>query len=686
MAIGTGNIRNIALLGHGSSGKTSLAESMLFFTGAIDRLGKIADGNTVGDSDSEEIKRQISISLATMSVEYRDTRINLLDAPGYFDFAGEVAEALRIADGGVIVTPAKDGVTVGFEKSWKYLNDRKLPRAVYISKVDEENGDYESAYASIREKYGTSICPMIAPIKNANGKVEGVIDLLKRQAFTLQNGKRVEIPIPESMTEQLEELYTAVNESVAETDEVLMDKFFDGEEFTLEEKIRGLKTGVRELTLFPVFCGCALNGLGTLLMMDALVNLFPSPAEGVPETTEDGAEIVSDPSGTTVALVYKTLSDQYGKFSLFKVLSGKVTADMSLTNARSGAVEKMGHIYKMQGKKSVEVKELVCGDLGAVSKLSDTKTGDALCDAKKIVTPRGIDFAPPCYSMAIAPKTKGQEDKIAAGLTRLADEDLTFSVLNNAETKQMVISGAGDIQLDVLCARLKDKFGVEVVLSPARVAYREKIRKKVEVQGRHKKQSGGHGQFGDVKIRFEPGETEDLTFSEEVFGGSVPRNFFPAVEKGLRDSIQKGVLAGYPMVFLKATLFDGSYHPVDSSEMAFKMAATIAFKDGIPQASPVLLEPIGFLAVTIPSDNLGDIMSDLSKRRGSPMGMNAGADGTQIVEAEVPMGEMSSYAIDLRSMTQGRGSFTLRFERYEEAPAMVQAKIIEEAKALNEDN
>ena len=682
MAITTDTIRNIALLGHGSAGKTSLAESMLFLTGTIDRMGKIADGNTMGDSDAEEIKRQISISLSTMSLEWRDKRINVLDAPGYFDFAGETIEALRVADGGVIVCGAKDGLTVGLEKSWKYLADRNLPRAFFISKVDEENGDYQAVFAALREKYGASVCPLIYPILGDNGKVEGVIDLVKRQGFTMKNGKRADYEIPAELESELEALYVAVNESVAETDDAMMEKYFAGEEFTLEEKIQGLKTGVRDLSLFPVFCGSATQGFGTLLLLDAIANLFPSPEDSQADKTVDGEDIMCDAAAPTSAIVYKTLSDQYGKFSLFKVLSGKITPDTILTNARTGQPEKMGHIYKMQGKKSLEVKELVAGDLGAVSKLADTKTGDTLCDAKKVIAAVGLDFPPPNYSMAIAPKTKGQEDKIAAGLTRLADEDLTFKVVNNAETKQMVISGQGDIQLDVLCARLRDKFGVAVELSPARVAYREKIRKKVEVQGRHKKQSGGHGQFGDVKIRFEPGETEDLTFNEEVFGGSVPRNFFPAVEKGLRDGIQKGVLAGYPMVFLKATLYDGSYHAVDSSEMAFKMAAQIAFKEGIPQANPVILEPIGYLKVTIPDNNMGDIMSDLSKRRGSPMGMSADSDGMQIVEAEVPMGEMSSYAIDLRSITQGRGSFTLEFVRYEEAPAVVQAKIIEEAKSL----
>lgn len=682
MSFTTDKIRNIALFGHGGSGKTSLVESMLFLSGSTDRLGKIVDGNTVSDSDAEEIKRQISISISTMNTTHKGCRINILDTPGYFDFAGEVKEALRVADAGIIVCGAKDGVTVGLEKAWKHLKDAEIPRAFYISKVDEENGDFSSVYGAIREKYGASVCPLIVPIKGASGKVEGLVDIVRRQGFTVEGGKIKDIPVPDSMSDELEAYYMAIAESVAESSEEMMEKYFSGEEFTREEIIAGLRSGVKELAIIPVFCGCAATGLGTLALLDGVVNLFPSPLESKDDETEAGDPIVSDPNGPICAIVYKTLSDQYGKFSMFKVLRGTITPDMVLTNARTGAVEKFGHIYKMQGKKSIEVKELVCGDLGAVSKLSDTKTCDTLCDAKSVVAAKGITFDPPCYSMAIAPKTKGQEDKIAAGLTRMAEEDLTFTLVNNAETKQMVLSGAGDIQLDVLCSRLRDKFGVEVELSPARVAYREKIRKKVQVRGRHKKQSGGHGQFGDVVIDFEPGETEDLEFAENVFGGSVPKNFFPAVEKGLRDSIAKGVLAGYPMVFLKATLVDGSYHPVDSSEMAFKTAAQLAYREGIPQASPVLLEPIGYLTVSIPDVNMGDIMSDLSKRRGSPMGMSVDADGMQVVEAEVPMGEMSSYTIDLRSMTQGRGSFTIRFERYEEAPAAVQQKIIDEAKAL----
>jgi len=684
MAYTTDKIRNVALLGHSGSGKTSLAESILYSTGAIDRQGKVADGNTVSDYDSEEIKRQISISLSAMYAEYKQHKINIIDTPGYFDFAGEVAEALRVADIGLIVCSAKDGITVGLEKAWKSLSDHALPRAIYISKIDEENGSFEAVYDALHQKYGTHVCPVVMPIKDAGGKIEGIVDLIRRKTFKVETGKRVEIPVPDSMADELETYYTNINESVAESSEELMEKYFSGEAFTVEEIISGLRSGVQDGSLVPVFGGSAALNLGTLPLLDAIIDLFPSPL-GRKEKTADGEAFTVDPNAPACAFVYKTISDQYGKFSLFKVMAGKVTADMTLTNARTGGTEKMGHIYMMQGKKSIEVKELVCGDLGAVSKLSETKTGDTLCDAKKVFAVEGITFPEPCYSMAIAPKTKGQEEKISSGLARLSEEDQTFRYANNVETRQLVISGLGDIHLDVICSKLKDKFGVEVVLSPARVAYREKIRKKVQVRGRHKKQTGGHGQYGDVVIVFEPGESEDLEFAESVFGGAVPKNFFPAVEKGLRESIQKGVLAGYPVVNLKATLIDGSYHPVDSSEMAFKIAAQLAYKEGIPQANPVILEPIGYLTVTVPDANTGDIMSDLSKRRGSPMGMSLNSDGMQVIEAEVPMGEMGNYALDLRSMTQGRGSFTLKFVRYEEAPPNVQQKIIEEAKALSEE-
>ena len=675
MSYATKDIRNIALLGHGGNGKTSLAESILFLTGATDRLGSSAAGNSVSDYDPEEIRRQISISASTMYTDYQKTKINIIDTPGYFDFAGEVAQALRVADIGIICVSAKDGLNVGAEKAWKALSDAGLPRAIYISKVDEEHADFYKAFEQLREKFGPSLSPMSAPIMEGT-KVTGLADILARKAYKYEGKKRTEIPMPGSMADRVEELYNEIAENAAGTSEELMDKYLETMELSAEEIYGALGTGIADCEITPVFCGSAATGLGTVVLLDAIKNFFPYPREG--------GKLV-DAAGPAKAIVYKTISDQFGKFSLFKVVSGKVTPDMTLVNARSGAQEKLGHIYYMQGKKNVEVQEIGCGDIGAVSKLSDTKTGDTLCDGKAVEALPGIEYAVPCYSMAIAPKTKGQEDKVAQGLARLGEEDRSFTITNNAETKQMVIAGAGDIHLDVLCSKLKNKFGVEVELSPARVPYREKIRKPLKAHGRHKKQSGGHGQFGDVWIEFEPqDEQEDMIFAENVFGGSVPKNFFPAVEKGLRECCTKGVLAGYPMVFLKATLYDGSYHPVDSSEMAFKTAAGLAYKE-LVNASPVILEPIGLLKVTIPDANMGDIMSDISsKRRGTVMGMNA-EGGMQTVEAEVPMAEMSSYAIDLRSMTQGRGSFTLEFSRYSEAPAAVQQKIIDEAKANAEE-
>ncbi len=679
-------IRNICLLGHSGSGKTALAESLLYMTGAIDRMGKNADGNTVCDYDPEEIRRNISISTAVVPLEYNSCKINVLDTPGAFDFSGAVVEALRAADAAVLVCSAKDGITVGFEKAWKYCEERNMPRFIYISKVDEDNSDYNATFDALRAKYGNKVAPVVVPIWDANRKVTGIIDVLNKRAYEMQNLKRVEIDIPEGKDEVITEFNDALKEAVAETDEALMDRFFEGDDFTYAEMLNGLHTGVKELSLYPVLCGSGVNCLGSLMLMDHIVNLLPNPAQGNyhKATNADGEteEFVVSAGGVPSAFVWKTVSDQYGKYSYIKVLSGEITSDTTLVNSRTGETEKLGRLYSMCGKKASEVKKLACGDIGAIGKMDKVKTGDTLCDPRKVVSLKGLPYAQPCYSMAIAPKTKGQEEKVGTGLNRLNEEDPSFAVVNNAETHQIVVSGSGDQQLDVLVAKLKSRFGVDAVLSPAKVAYREKIKKSVQAHGRHKKQTGGSGQFGDVWVRFEPQEEQDeLIFAEEVFGGSVPRNFYPAVEKGIQDAVQKGPLAGYPMVGLKAVLYDGSYHPVDSNEMAFRLAAILAFKEAMPNANPTLLEPIGALAVTVPEDYVGDVMGDLSKRRGRPMGMNPDADGNTVIEAEVPMAEMSSYAIDLRAMTQARGSFTLSFVRYEEVPKGNQQKIIDEAKS-----
>ena len=683
------NIRNVCLLGHSGSGKTALAESLLYVTKAIDRMGRAADGNTVCDYDPEETKRQISLSTTVAPVDYKGCRINILDTPGAFDFAGEVMEALRAADAAVIVCSAKDGVSVGLEKAWKYCEERNMPRFIYISKTDEENSDYNATFEALRERFGNKIAPIVVPIWDAAKKVTGIIDVLNKRAYEMQSFKRVEIELPADKAGVVDEFSDALKESVAETSEEFMEKFFGGEDFTYAEMIQGLRQGVRELSLFPVLCGSAVTCMGTLMLMDNIVDLLPNPAEGNAHkaTKADGEteEFVVSPGGVPTAFVFKTVSDQYGKYSFVKVLSGSITPDMPMVNARTGATEKLGRLYTIRGKKTSEVKELGCGEIGAIAKMDKVKTGDTLCDQRKVVTLKPIPFAEPCYSVAILPKTRGQEDKIAQGLGRLNEEDPSFSLSNNAETHQMVLSGSGDMQIDVLVSKLKNRFNVEAELKAVRVPYREKIRKTIQKQGRHKKQTGGSGQFGDVWVRFEPNpEQEEMVFAEEVFGGSVPRNFFPAVEKGLREACVHGPLAGYPVVNPEAGPYDGSYHPVDSSEIAFKTAAQLAYKAAMPEANPVLMEPIGELKVTIPDSYMGDVMGDITKRRGRVMGMNPTGSGEQILEAEVPMAEMSTYAIDLRSMTQSRGSFTFHFIRYEDCPPAAQEKAIAEAKALAE--
>ncbi len=680
MSYETKTIRNVCLLGHGGSGKTTFAESMLYMTGAIDRQGKVADGNTVCDYDAEEIKRQITISTGIAPVNYGGCKINVLDCPGFFDFAGEVMCALRAVEAGIIFCSAKDGISVGAERSWKYLKNANMPTMFYISKTDEDHGDFDAVLAALQEKYGSTVCAVTAPMSDGTG----VIDLVHNVAYQTKGNKTVKVDVPAADADKVEALRETLFETAAGADEELMEKFFEDMILSEEDTIKGIRIGLKDRSVIPVLCGSAASGIGTEAVLQAIVDYVPNPAEMPAVPTADGKTLTVDPNGAPCAFVFKTISDQFGKYSFIKVLSGTITSDLSLRNTRARSTDKLGRMYTICGKKTTEVKEACCGDIVAVGKM-DWKTGDTVCDAKSEVELPAIELPEPCYSMAISPKTKGQDDKVASGLARLNEEDISFTLVNNAETHQMVISGAGDIQVDVLCSKLKSRFGVETELKPARVAYREKIKGKVEAHGRHKKQSGGSGQFGDVWIRFEPqDESDDMIFAEEVFGGSVPKNFFPSVEKGLRNAVTKGVLAGYPLVGLKATLYDGSYHPVDSNDMAFQTAARLAYQDGIPKAKPTILEPIGLLKVTIPDANLGDIMSDISsKRRGTVLGMTA-EDGMQTVEAEVPMAEMSSYTIDLRSMTQGRGSFSCKFVRYEEAPGNVQQKVIEEAKAEQE--
>ena len=687
MAYTANDIRNISLLGHGGDGKSALCESMLFTTKAITRLGKRADGTTVSDFDDEEKKRQYSISSSIIPVEYNKCKLNFIDNPGYFDFAGQIAQSLRVADAGLICLTAKGGIAVGTEKGWKSLAKAGLPAMFYISKLDEEHANFFNVFDSLREMFGASVIPFTFPIMNGD-KAVGVVDLVTKKAYD-EAGK--EIALPADAADMIEEYMAELNEQVAETDEALMEKFFMEEPFTEEELLTGIKAGIRTRSVTPVFCGCAYTGLGTTNLLTNLVKFAPNPLEGKPMTQiVDGEEkeFKLDPHGSPMAFVFHTMSDQYGKNSYFKVISGDVEDTMSFVNVRTGDAEKLGNMFFPKGKDNTKTSKICCGDIGVFTKLASVKTGDTLGLAGKTVTIAPMKYDEPMYKMAIYAKVKGTEDKIAAGLVKLNEEDASFTYGNDPETKELIIAGAGDMQLSVLMAKLQSKYKVEAVLKPAKIAYRETIKKKVEIHGRHKKQSGGHGQFGDVYIRFEPqSESEEMIFADETVGGCVPKNFIPSVEKGLRNCVGKGVLAGYPVVFLKATLYFGSYHPVDSSDMAFQTAAGIAYKEGLPTAGPTLLEPIGELKVLIPDANMGDVIGDLNKRRGRVMGMNPDPEnpGYQTVEAEVPMGEMSSYTIDLRAMSQGRGSYTLKFVRYEEVPQMNQAKIIEDAKKDEEE-
>ena len=676
-------IRNIALTGHSDSGKTSLAEALLFKAGASDRLGKTSEGNTICDFDPEEIKRKVSVCTAVAPFAWGSTKINLIDTPGLFDFAGEAAQGVRAAESLLIAVSGKSGVDVGTEKAYKMAKDLSKATLFFVSKLDVEHSDFYKVLEELKSTFGPSVCPIVVPYVE-NQQVKCYINLIDMKAYTYDDkGEAHEVDMPD-FGHRLDGLTAAVSEAVAETDESLFEKYFSGEKFTRDEIIRGVHTGVTNGSISPVLCGCSTNLQGIDMLLDCIVDLLPSP-------WEKGAEVAVDAEGEPVevpctdeaplaAYVFKTIADPFvGKLSYVKVISGKLAADSAPINSRTGQPERLGKIIYIRGKKQEDTAYITAGDI-AVTKLAATETGDALCDPKKVLSFDPIHFPHPCLTMAIKAEAKGDEAKIASALQRLMEEDPTLAYENNAETHQQLISGLGEQHLDVLVSKLKNKFGVSVSLEVPRVAYRETIRKKVKVQGKHKKQSGGHGQFGDVWVEFEPTVGDDLVFEEKVFGGAVPKSFFPAVEKGLQDCVKHGVLAGYPVVGLKATLVDGSYHPVDSSEMSFKMAASLAYKAGMPQASPVLLEPIGNLKVYVPDSNTGDIIGDLNKRRGRVLGMNPANDGLQEIEADVPMSEMSDFATAIRSMTQGRGYFTLEFARYEQLPSNLEAKVIEEAK------
>ena len=679
----TRNIRNIALIGHSGNGKTTLAEAMLYLSGATDRFGKTVDGNTVCDFDPEEIKRKFSISAAVAPVQWKEIKINLIDAPGYPDFEGEVDQALRVADIALILADAnsRDGVHAGMDIAWQKATEAGIPKAIFVNKVDDENANFKKTFNKLREKFGVSVCPVLVPLI-VDSKVVAYADLLEHKAFTYdaKTGESSECEFPAAAEEDAAKYADMIAESLAGTSDEMMEKYFAGEKFTFEESIAALSRGILDGTIVPVMSGAASRVQAITSLCYHIKHFFPSPLDHKQKTV-DGQSLDTDPAGDPSLLVFKTVMDPFvGRINYFRVMSGTVKRDMTLKSATDGHTEKLAHIYVPCGKKQTEVDELVCGDIGITTKLNDAKTGDSFYLTNKIEYEK-INFPKPYSYMAIVPKAKGDEDKISGGIAKLLDEDKTLRFENNAETRQLLIYGMGDTHLDVLTSKLKSRYSTEVTLTEPRVAYRETIKKSVKVQGKFKKQSGGHGQYGDVWIEFSPGEEDGLTFTESTVGGSVPKSFHPAVEKGLEECMKEGILAGYPVVKLHANLYDGSYHDVDSSEMSFKLAARVAYKEGLPKACPILLEPIGKLYVTIPDSLMGDVIGDLNKRRGRVNGMNhaEGRPGYSIIDADVPMAEMMDFPVALRAMAQGIARFTFDFDRYEEAPAPVAQKIIESA-------
>lgn len=682
----TDKIRNIAIVGHGGEGKTTLTEGMLFNANGTDRFGRVEDGTTITDYDPEEIQRQISISAALAPLEWNNHKINVIDVPGYFDFVGEMLSALRVVDSAVLVVGAVSGLMVGTEKAWEYCESHVIPRLVFINQMDRENADFSKALDQLKEKYGNSIAPFHVPIME-NGEFKGIVDALRMKARLFNGNEMEDAPIPESMMDEVESIRVMLVEAAVETSEELMEKYFEDEEITDDEIRSAIRHGVLTGEIVPILCGSAINNAGIDELLDEVVSCLPSPcdrpaAKGRNPKTDDLIKRDMVSTEPFSALVFKTIVDPFvGKLSIFKVMSGELEAGTTVFNSNKDYSEKTTGLYALKGKKQEQIHRITAGDFGAFAKLQQTQTGDTLCIPPSYIVYKGIEFPEPSISLAVEAEQEGEEDKVFGGLNRMLEEDPTFRIETNPETNQTLISGMGEMQLDVIANKLKSKFGAGIVYKEPRVAYRETIRSSVQAEGRHKKQSGGHGQFGHIWVEFEPlHDTEqDFEFVDKVVGGAVPRQYIPAVEKGLEESLPKGVLAGYPVVGLKATLYDGSSHSVDSSDMAFKLASYLAFRK-LDQANPILLEPIMKTEVIVPEDYMGDIIGDLNRRRGRILGMTPMDGGLQCIEAEVPQAEMFKYATDLRSMTQARGNFNLDFVRYEEVPSNLSEKIIEQAK------
>ena len=678
------NIRNIGIIGHSAVGKTALSEALLYVSNTTDRLGKIEEGNTVSDFDIEEKKRGISLSTSIIPFEWKNNKINTVDIPGYFDFIGEQIQGLNAIDVSMIMVCGVAGVQVGTEKTWDYCKNNKLPRCFFINKLDRENSNFDKTLSDLKELFGMSVVPIQYPIgKEVNFK--GVIDIITKKAiiYNRKTGKNDIVDYPLELKDNVEECRQMLLEAVAETDEQLLEKYFNEGDLSDKEIYSALVKGCNNGDIAPVMCGSALELIGIEALADNIIKCLPSPEKNNLYNTEDG-NIKIDDKQPFSASVFKTIADPFvGKLSIFRVITGKLNSNIQIINSSKDKVEKLGSLYYMRGKTQIPAKEIIAGDIGAVTKLQFTNTGDTLCDINVKIQYKPMNFPKPIFSIAVIPKSKGDEEKISSALNKLTEEDPTFKVSRDIENAEIIVSGIGETHLEVIASKLKNKFGADVILQEPKVPYRETIKGFADVQGKYKKQTGGHGQYGDVKIKFEPrlDNEEDLEFVDKVVGGVVPRNFIPAVEKGLKECVMKGVLGGYPVIRLKATLYDGSYHPVDSSELAFKVAASMAYKKGLEQAKPILLEPIMYVEVIIPDDYMGDIMGDLNKRRGRVMGMEP-TDGLQKVMAEVPLSEMFKYSTNLRSLTQARGEFSMKFERYEEIPSETVTKIIENSKKL----
>jgi len=680
-------IRNLVLLGHGGSGKTTLTEAILYNKEVVKRMGKVEDGNTVSDFDKEEKERQFSIGSSVIPVEFEETKLNFIDTPGYFDFIGEVFASMSVSSGAVIVVDASSGVEVGTEKAWRFAEQRNVPRVIFLNKMDKENVKFNQVLEDLRSTLGNKVVPFAVPIGEEKD-FRGFVDIVSKKGYVFDGKKCVEGEATPEALEQAEELRETLMEAVAETNEEMLEKYFAGESFTDEEIREGLKAAVNAGELVPVVVGSAVKTIGVRELMHVAEEYLPTALDkGAVEGEKDGepAEIPIDEDGPLAAFVFKTVIDPYvGKISIFKVVSGCIKKDMNIYIPNSDKKERMGSVFNIRGKEQIEADEICAGDIGATAKLEYANTGDTICEEDTVIKLPEIEYPKPCLFRSVVPKSKEDEEKIGTALHKLADEDPTFIYTRNKETKQLLIGGQGTMQLTVVTNKMKRSFNVEVDLYDPKVAFRETIKGKSDVQGKHKKQSGGAGQYGDVYIKFEPCD-EDFIFEEEIFGGSVPKQYIPAVEKGIRESLNKGPLAGYQVVNIKATLYDGSYHSVDSSEMAFKVAASLAFRKGIKEADPILLEPINRVTIVVPEENLGDIMGDMNKRRGRILGMEPRPDGTQKIKAEAPEAEMFNYAIDLKSMTQARGYFEMEFVRYDQVPKELEDKIIKAAEKKEEN-